>query len=96
MVKKKNQSVLRNFMIPFKCVYCVMIQNVFLTVSLVKRFGKPCIEAILTDYLSSLILWKVWLGSNSKIISLGKHLESCSFEFCYQLGAGSGGHRGGG
>lgn len=51
MVKKKNQSVLRNFMIPFKCVYCVMIQNVFLTVSLVKRFGKPCIEAILTDYL---------------------------------------------
>ena len=68
-----------------------MMQNAFLTVSLVKWHEKPCIEAILIDYLSCLILQKVFLGSNSKIISFGKHLESCNSEFSHRLGAGSGG-----
>lgn len=89
-MKKKNQSVLRNFMISFKCVSCIMMPNVFLTVSLVKGFGKPCTETILTDYLSLLILWKVLPCSNSKIISLGKWLETCNSEFSHQLGAGNG------
>lgn len=80
-------------MVSFKYVYSLMMQNVFLTVNLVKRFENPCIESILADDLLSLILQKVLLGSDSKIIFLGKHLESCNSEFSHQLGLGLGPQR---
>ena len=59
-------------MISVKC----MMESVFLTVSLVQRFEKPCAEAILIDCLPCLILWKVLLGSNCKMISLGNTLRA--------------------
>lgn len=69
-------------MISVKC----MMESVFLTMSLVQRFEKPCAEAILTDCLPCLILWKVLLGSNCKMISLGNTLRAeilCSV-ICWQ------------
>ena len=59
-------------MISVKC----MMESEFLTVSLVQRFEKPCAEAILIDRLPCLILWKVLLGSNCKMISLGSTLRA--------------------
>lgn len=73
-------------MVSFKYVYSVMMQNVFLIVNLVQRFENPRIESILIDCLLPLILQKILLGSNSKIIFFGKHLESCNSEFSHQLG----------
>ena len=62
-------------MISFKWLYWVMMQNEFLTVSLVQRFEKPYIEAILINCLPCLILWRVLLGSNCKMMSLGNTLR---------------------
>lgn len=67
------------------------MQNVFLTLSLVKRFENRCMEVILIDYLLCLILQKVLLGHNSKIISLDKHFKSCSSEFSHGWDLGVGG-----
>lgn len=68
-----------------------MMQNVFLTVSLVKRFGKPCIEAILTDYLSCLILWKVWLAVTLKLYPLASTLRAAVLSSVISWGLGVGG-----
>ena len=59
------------------------MQNVFLTLNLVKSFENCCMKVILTDYLLCLILQKVLPGHNSKIISLDKHFKSCSSEFSH-------------
>lgn len=87
---EKSECLEKCFMVCFKCVYWVMLQNIFLTVNLVKRLENPCIEAIFIDYPPSLILQKVLLGSNSKIISVGKHLESCNSESIISWGPGVG------
>lgn len=43
-------------MVSFKYVYSVMMQNVFLTANLVKKFENPCIESILIGCVLPLIL----------------------------------------
>lgn len=73
---EKSVCLEKRFMISFKWVYWVMMQNEFLTVSLVQRFEKPYIEAILLNCLPCLILRRVLLGSNCKMISLGNTLRT--------------------
>ena len=71
-MQRKNQCLEKHVMISVKC----MMESLFLTVSLVQRFEKPCAEAILIYCLPCLILWKVLLGSNCKMISLGSTLRA--------------------